>query len=534
MADIRTNDAPAAALAASPPPALPAAAHAELAAAVPAPLAAQLVVLQAKLDAVQAEFVDVKSELAATKAQLSLHDKCLGGPPGLPPLAATPASTTRPPPSTTSDAAHAKRFRPDATNEWDRMPAEIQNMILAHAGDLTLWLNGRIDDLSNISFEQFKLILVEVFELDWQGDLTKLPFKELKYCRLDESFWRIRSRGMHTRVKLLGLDFLQDGLDQAAILNGWTDLLEFDNLCVMSINAARCGSVSMLQNLFDERKFVWLHYSHAEEAAKFGHLEMLKWLAGRMPVSDWTTWVMDEAAGSGNLDCVKFLHAYRTEGCTTEAMDRAAENGHLDVVKWLHDNRTEGCTRAAMHLAAANGHLEVIEFLHKHRREVKITAAAKAAAQHGRLAVIKHIYALAPNAITSAVVDSAASCDQIDLLDWIVDNTTARLTSAGITLAAKKCNLCVLLWLRRRLPEILKSHAIYRVDGQSADFVFGWLERDKRRPEFLEVLRYAIEEQQTLVLRWIHQHLADVRLHHQSLWKENPMLLSVVTGPSVQ
>ncbi|KAL2914122.1 hypothetical protein HK105_206380 [Polyrhizophydium stewartii] len=154
MADIRTNDAPAAVLAAPPPPAQHAATHAELAAAVPAPLASQLVDVhaklvdvQAKLEAVQAELVDVKSELAAAKAQLSLHDKCLGGPPGLPPLAAAPASTTgQPPPSTTSEAARAKRFRPDATNEWDRMPAEIQNKILSHAGVLTLWLNGRIDD----------------------------------------------------------------------------------------------------------------------------------------------------------------------------------------------------------------------------------------------------------------------------------------------------------------------------------------------------------------------------------------------------
>ena len=53
---------------------------------------------------------------------------------------------------------------------------------------------------------------------------------------------------------------------------------------------------------------------------------------------------MDWAAKYGHLEIVKWLHVNRTEGCTKNAMDLAAENGHLEVVKWLHENRTEGCT----------------------------------------------------------------------------------------------------------------------------------------------------------------------------------------------
>jgi ankyrin repeat protein len=47
-------------------------------------------------------------------------------------------------------------------------------------------------------------------------------------------------------------------------------------------------------------------------------------------------------------------------------MDWAAENGHLDVVRFLHDFRTEGCTTDAMHRAAVEGHLEVVRFLQEH------------------------------------------------------------------------------------------------------------------------------------------------------------------------
>lgn len=40
-------------------------------------------------------------------------------------------------------------------------------------------------------------------------------------------------------------------------------------------------------------------------------------------------------------------------------MDEAAKNGHLEMVKWLHENRHEGCTGGAMDVASRHGHLDV-------------------------------------------------------------------------------------------------------------------------------------------------------------------------------
>ena len=77
---------------------------------------------------------------------------------------------------------------------------------------------------------------------------------------------------------------------------------------------------------------------------------------------------INNAAKRGHLEVIKWLHYNRSEGCTTKAlslkaMDLAAENGHLEVVKWLHHNRSEGCTTDAMNRAAKYGHLEVVKFL---------------------------------------------------------------------------------------------------------------------------------------------------------------------------
>jgi hypothetical protein len=44
-----------------------------------------------------------------------------------------------------------------------------------------------------------------------------------------------------------------------------------------------------------------------------------------------------------------------------KVMDQAAKNGHLEVIKWLHMNRTEGCTGQAILQAASNGPMVTYE-----------------------------------------------------------------------------------------------------------------------------------------------------------------------------
>ncbi|KAL2914136.1 hypothetical protein HK105_206394 [Polyrhizophydium stewartii] len=333
------------------------------------------------------------------------------------------------------------------------MPAEIQNKILAHAGDLTLWLNGRIDD-AKLDFHQFEALMCDVFELEWQGDLTTLPLEKFKQSPLSESFWRIRTRSMHARVKALSLEFLKDGLDQAAILNGWTDLLDFDKPKQIGRNAACCGSIETLKYLVDERAIVTLEKEHVCLAAEFGRYKLLKWLHSRMPDGSWDHRAMDGAAMYGHLAAVKWLHENRTEGCTTNAMDYAAGNGHLGVVKWLHanrnegcsskamdyaarygyikvvrflhENRAEGCTSNAIIVAAENGHANVVEFLHKNRSEGSIAKAAEFAAWKGQLAVIQRIHSLAPDVINAQVADEAAYSGQVSIVRWIVKNTNSQ------------------------------------------------------------------------------------------------------------
>ncbi|KAL2915760.1 hypothetical protein HK105_204707 [Polyrhizophydium stewartii] len=424
------------------------------------------------------------------------------------------------------------------------MPAEIQNKILKHAGILTLWVNGRID-INNINLEQFKELLRDVFETDWQGDLDKLPFRKFYIYGLNEPFWHLRSRSIHARLVALRLFFLDDCLDQAAILGEWTDLLDFDKPGNIGLNAARCGSIAMLDLLVHERKVVTLWSEHAVMAARSGHLDMLKWLHERMPDGSWTGAVMDGAAKNGHLDCVKWLHANRAEGCTTNAMDHAAARGHLPIVKWLHknrsegcttnamdwaadtgslgvieflhNNRTEGCTNNAIDSAAKRGHADVVDFLHKNRSEGNINNAARTAAKWGQLIVIQRIHALAPLAITVDVANEAAASGRILVLDWIFNNTSVRPTAEGVTQAVKCGHLRLLPWFRKRMPDMFSSHPMSLVGNKSADSVIDWFECDELPMFPGDVMELAIKERQIMVVKWLLQHLSSQEWHEGDL-----------------
>ena len=73
------------------------------------------------------------------------------------------------------------------------------------------------------------------------------------------------------------------------------------------------------------------------EAARGGHLDVLKWLIKER--RGFNTWTCSWAAEGGQLDVLKWL---REKGCPWDAhaCAAAARWGRLEVLKWL---REEGC-----------------------------------------------------------------------------------------------------------------------------------------------------------------------------------------------
>ena len=93
-------------------------------------------------------------------------------------------------------------------------------------------------------------------------------------------------------------------------------------------------------------------FSMAWFAARYGQVELVKWLCGEGGFA-MDEYVMGWAARSGNLELVQFL---RGEGCPWSYLtcSRAVNKGHVEVLRWVRENgcpwRAEDRDRAAEEL----------------------------------------------------------------------------------------------------------------------------------------------------------------------------------------
>lgn len=132
--------------------------------------------------------------------------------------------------------------------------------------------------------------------------------------------------------------------------------------------------------------------------------------------------MMDEAAGHGHLDVVKFLHSHPGQQCSSDAMDVAAGNGHLELVQWLHENRSEGCSKGAMNEAAAAGHLAVVQWLSENRSKGYTRKAMTSAAMNGHLQVVRWLHENRREGCSKKAIDRAAAYGQLDVVRFIHTN----------------------------------------------------------------------------------------------------------------
>ena len=88
-----------------------------------------------------------------------------------------------------------------------------------------------------------------------------------------------------------------------------------------------------LLNYYNITKF---NNNSVNNTAKFGNLEVMKWLKDRKCL--WNTCIFKCAADSGNLEVMKLLYS---NGCpwNESTFNSAAMFGNLDNMKWLYLNK---------------------------------------------------------------------------------------------------------------------------------------------------------------------------------------------------
>ncbi|KAL2915058.1 hypothetical protein HK105_205381 [Polyrhizophydium stewartii] len=288
--------------------------------------------------------------LAARLAANTNHPTAGGA--ALPPepaAAARPAAPLPPRP--------LERFRESATNEWDRVPAEIQNKILDAAGPFTKFVNGLllVAELRGMPEKQREQVWQDASYADWQGGLDLLPPIAIASKSLN-----IRSRSFLQRCRNY---FSHFQFARVAVRNGWTDLFDFERPELLAEAAAIEGALDMLVDLIDVRKIAEPKIHLAVVAAKESHLAVVKFVHERMPGGRLGKDVANAAAKSGNLDLVVWLKEHHPECFGRDAYHSAAEGNHLHIVRWLADNCDFDCDSGAFYWAAFHNNLGMLQFL---------------------------------------------------------------------------------------------------------------------------------------------------------------------------
>ena len=182
------------------------------------------------------------------------------------------------------------------------------------------------------------------------------------------------------------------------------DLLKYAGIDVSEIRwtIRDCASISTLEWAWNNASWGAENEDGTElNQARFcsqvvhtNKLELLKW-AREVKHCDWDEWTINEAAYVGNLEMLKYCFA---NGCPCEeetACRNAAGSGHLDCLRFLFDKvkplrKTE--TKAA-HTAAQEGQPDILKYFVEERKisDEFISSCLLNASGHGRLDCLKYL-----------------------------------------------------------------------------------------------------------------------------------------------
>ena len=181
---------------------------------------------------------------------------------------------------------------------------------------------------------------------------------------------------------LITLKIILIFIDNTKIIK-YAVLKENDFFCELATEKGLLGCLKALRNY----RFKWNKSVICERAAKYGHLECLKYAhENGCPLKSWVCAI---AASRGHLECLQYAHE---KGCPWDYMTTmmAAELGRLECLKYAHVNgcpwRENTCSEAAR-----NGHLECLKYAHVNKCPWDYRTCMHAA-KYGHLKCLKYAY----------------------------------------------------------------------------------------------------------------------------------------------
>ncbi|KAJ3297200.1 hypothetical protein HDU76_006639, partial [Blyttiomyces sp. JEL0837] len=229
---------------------------------------------------------------------------------------------------------------------WDILPAEIKSIIIKFSDPLTRYINH------DLTQQEMKLHGIEIwriaFDIDYDGDLSKLP--QDHFPNIHNGLKLVTTRSMYHRLCELQPSYVDwDLLKNVAIdRSKRCECFECWKPTTVCFIYMLLVHIPIIQGWTDEYPNWWHDtdpYKHVRLACSIGHLDMVNSLLFNNDQLKNREVILNEAfqeaAKFGYLEIMKFLWdaniGIDVANDDFEAMDCAAENGHVDVVSFLID-----------------------------------------------------------------------------------------------------------------------------------------------------------------------------------------------------
>ena len=229
-----------------------------------------------------------------------------------------------------------------------------------------------------------------------------------------------------------------------------TFLTELDLVVMMYVcKFTKRASVRMLET--DRKSLIYVNL--CEESARFGYLEILKWLrspkmryvpsstayemacqGGHLEVIRWlynlgVTYDLRRMSGiaalGGHLEVIKWIMEQNKMNYDPskdyDIWSSAAEGGHLHILMWIHQQPESSVHKCACTCAFKNNHMEIIKWAEQLSEVCGYDySLCRKAARYGKIESVKELYQKNSSVIDVNVILAAARGGHLEIIIWAI------------------------------------------------------------------------------------------------------------------
>lgn len=255
------------------------------------------------------------------------------------------------------------------------------------------------------------------------------------------------------------------------------------------------------------------HFKHVNiYAASIGSIPVLELFKDEVSGPE----AMDIAAENGHLECVRWIHSNRKEGCTKQALFGAALNDHESVVRWILENypiyNKELADEKFLQKIIQSGHLGMLQFIcggdgWSTKKKIPDTMI-NIAVEHGHIHILKWFTAERLESIQTSSLDlCAANENALSIFHWLDSYDKLNLTSNAMDRAAQKGRLDVLRFIYKRFPNLKCNSRGFDAAAANGHLdILEFLSIHYREKGSVHAVQRAMENGHAAVLFWLFQN----------------------------